>query len=63
MTAQKRETGRNYIGLLHEETEERRIAEIPAVTKHRIIDLAGGYDVFATQPRRVDAKDFLLFCA
>jgi len=28
MTAQKRETGRNYIGLLHEETEEQRVADI-----------------------------------
>ena len=38
MTAQKRETGSNYIGLLHEEeTEERRIAEISAAAKHRIM--------------------------
>jgi hypothetical protein len=37
MTAKKRETGRNYIGLLHEETEERRIAEISAAAKHRIM--------------------------
>jgi hypothetical protein len=37
MTAQKRETGRNYIGLLHEETEEQRVADILAATKHRII--------------------------
>jgi len=37
MTAQKRETGRNYVGLLHEETEERRIAEISAAAKHRIM--------------------------
>jgi len=38
MTAQKRETGRNYIGLLHEETGEQRIAEISAAAKHRIVD-------------------------
>jgi hypothetical protein len=43
MTAQKRETGngkreRSYIGLLHEETEEQRAADILAATKHRIID-------------------------
>ena len=38
MTAQKRETGRNYIGLLHEETEEQRVADILAATKHRIMD-------------------------
>ena len=37
MTAQKRETGRNYIGLLHEETEEQRTAEISAAAKHRIM--------------------------
>jgi len=30
------EARRNYIGLLHEETEERRIAEISAAAKHRI---------------------------
>ena len=38
MTAQKRETGRNYIGLLHEETEEQRVADISAAAKHRIVD-------------------------
>ena len=38
MTAQKRETGRNYIGLLHEETEAQCIAEISAAAKHRIMD-------------------------
>src|SRR6266540_2898951 len=38
MTAQKRETGRNYIGLLHEETEEQRAADILAATKHPIMD-------------------------
>jgi len=38
MTAQKRETERNYIGLLHEETEEQRIADISAAGKHRITE-------------------------
>jgi len=38
MTAQKHETGRNYIGLLHEETEERRVADQSAAAKHRIMD-------------------------
>jgi hypothetical protein len=38
MTAQKRETGRNYIGLLHEETEEQRAADILATAKHRVMD-------------------------
>jgi hypothetical protein len=28
MAAQKRETGKNYIELLHEETEEQRVAEL-----------------------------------
>jgi len=37
MTAQKRETGRNYIGLLHEEADEQRIADMSAA-KHRIVD-------------------------
>jgi hypothetical protein len=34
MAAQKRETGKNYIGLLHEETEEQRVADISAAAKH-----------------------------
>jgi hypothetical protein len=38
MTAQKRETGGNYIGLLHEETEGQRAADISAAAKHRIVD-------------------------
>ena len=38
MTAQKRETGRNYIGLLHEETEEQGVAGISAAAKHRVMD-------------------------
>jgi hypothetical protein len=42
MTTQKRETGRNYIGLLHEETEEQRVADILAATKHRIMDYIFG---------------------
>jgi hypothetical protein len=38
MTTQKRETRRNYIGLLHEETAEQRVAELTAAAKHRIVD-------------------------
>ena len=38
MTAQKRETGRNYIGLLHEQTEEQRVADISATAKYPIMD-------------------------
>jgi hypothetical protein len=38
MTAQKRETGRKYIGLLHEETEEPRVTDISATAKHRLAD-------------------------
>ena len=38
MTAQKRETGRNYIGLLHEETGEQHVAYMSAAAKHRIVD-------------------------
>ena len=36
MTAQKREPGRNYIGLLHEETGEPRVTDISAakLTNH-----------------------------
>jgi hypothetical protein len=38
MTAQKREEGKNYIGLLHEEAEQRRLAEIMASAKYPILD-------------------------
>jgi hypothetical protein len=38
MTAQKRETGKNYIGLLHEESEEQRVADISAAAKYPIMD-------------------------
>ena len=38
MGAQKRETGRNYIGLLHEETDEQRTADISAAAKYPIMD-------------------------
>ena len=38
MTAQKRETGRNYSGLLHEETGEQHVAYMSAAAKHRIVD-------------------------
>ena len=35
MTAQKREAGRNYIGLLHEEAEEQRIADMSAAAEQQ----------------------------
>ena len=38
MSAQKRETGRNYIGLLHQETDEHRIARLLAAAKYPIMD-------------------------
>jgi hypothetical protein len=37
MTAQKRETGRNYIGPLYEKAEEQRVADLSAA-KRRIMD-------------------------
>ena len=36
MPAQKRETGKNYIGLLREEVEEPRAAEAPYATERRV---------------------------
>jgi hypothetical protein len=36
MSAQKRETAKNYIGLLIEEAEDPRAADAPSVTGHRI---------------------------
>ncbi|WP_157088115.1 hypothetical protein [Bradyrhizobium jicamae] len=38
MAAQKRETGKNYIGLLHEETEERRVAELSPEATYTVLD-------------------------
>ena len=38
MTAQKRETGRNYIGLLHEQAEEQRIANMSVAAEQRILN-------------------------
>jgi hypothetical protein len=55
MTAQKRETGRNYIGLLHEETEEQRVAELTAAAKHRIMDHIIGL-MAAMSSRRGEAR-------
>jgi hypothetical protein len=55
MTAQKRETARNYIGLLHEETEEQRAADILAATKHRVMDRMFGL-IAAMFSRRGDAR-------
>ena len=55
MTAQKRKTGRNYIGLLHEETDKRRIAYRSAAAKHRIMDHILGL-MAATFSRRSEAR-------
>ena len=55
MTAKKRETGRNYIGLLHEETEEQRVTDILAATKHRVRDHMFGL-MAAMFSRRGDAR-------
>jgi hypothetical protein len=38
MAAQKHETGKNYIGLLHEETEEQRVAELSPTATSPILD-------------------------
>jgi hypothetical protein len=52
MTAQKRETGGNYIGLLHEETEGQRAADISAAAKHRIVDHVIGLMAAMVRRRR-----------
>ncbi|MFG3594847.1 hypothetical protein [Bradyrhizobium sp. RDI18] len=38
MIAQKREAEGNYIGLLHDETEEQRAADISAAANYPILD-------------------------
>ncbi|WFU19196.1 hypothetical protein [Bradyrhizobium sp. CB3481] len=38
MSAQKRDRDRNYIGLPHEETDERRIADLSAAAKYPTVD-------------------------
>src|SRR5437868_3514049 len=55
MAAQKRETGTNYIGLLHEETEGQRVADISAAAEHRIMDRILGL-VAAMFSRRSEAR-------
>ncbi len=54
MTAQKRETGRNHIGLLHEETEEPRVTNISATAK-RLMDHIVGL-IAAMFGRRSEAR-------
>ena len=55
MAAQKRETGTNYIGLLHEETEGQRVADISAAAEHRIMDRILGL-MAAMFSRRSEAR-------
>ena len=55
MIAQKRETGWNYIGLLHEETGEPRVTDISATAKHRLTDHIGGL-MAAMFSRRSEAR-------
>ena len=55
MTAQKRETGGNYTGLLHEEAEEQYIADISAAAKHRLMDHIRGL-MAAMFSRRSEAR-------
>ncbi len=55
MTAQKREAGKNYIGLLHEETGERRATGMAAATNYPVLDYILGL-VAAMFRRRGDAR-------
>jgi hypothetical protein len=55
MTAQKRETGKNYSGLLHEETGEPHVADMSAAAKHRIVDHMLGL-MAAMVKRRSEAR-------
>ena len=55
MTAQKRELGKNYIGLLHEEAEQRRLAEIMAAARYPVLDHMLGL-VAAMFRRRGEAR-------
>jgi hypothetical protein len=47
--------GKNYIGLLHEETEEQRVADISAAAKHPIMDHIVGL-MAAVFSRRSEAR-------
>ena len=38
MSAQKHETGKNCIGLLHEKTDERLVADLSAAANYPIMD-------------------------
>ena len=55
MAAQERETGKNYIGLLHEETEEQRVAKLSPEATYPILDQILGL-VAAMFSRRSEAR-------
>jgi hypothetical protein len=55
MSAQKREAGKNYIGLLSDEIEERRAAEGQAATDRRMKDYVIGL-MAAVFRRRSEAR-------
>jgi hypothetical protein len=55
MAAQKHETGKNYIGLLREETEEQRVAYLSPAATSPILDQIFGL-VAAMFNRRSEAR-------
>ena len=55
MTAQQYETGKNYIVLLHEGTDGRRIADISAAAKYPVMDHMLGL-IAAMFSRRSEAR-------
>ena len=55
MSAQKRERERNYISLLHEEIDERRMADLSAAAKYPTMDHILGL-VAAMFSRRGEAR-------
>jgi hypothetical protein len=55
MTAQKRETGGNYTGRLHDEADEQHIADISAAAKYRLMDHIRG-PMAAISSRRGEAR-------
>jgi hypothetical protein len=56
MPTQKHETGKNYIGLLNEETEEQRAVEVPSATDRRVKEYFRGLMALMLNRRRSEAR-------
>ena len=56
MPTQKRETGKNYIGLLYEEIDEQRTVETPSAADRRVKEYFRGLMAVMFNRRRSEAR-------